>query len=286
MPKKKINAFAKFLFELKKSYPDMSMGEVQQIAGEKWHQMDALEKSKYKDGANNGTAEFINTRTKYNCLGQSIDDVERQKKEKNQKEAKEVDYIDNKIKSALEKGELIDEVFYFFASNYFVKKLSDDIYPAEIAIAKFSLREGITDVYHTLINPGELPLGMAATALQHSKKTHRLPLSPDTLGEKSYQKILNEMLTFLDASELSTKCVPPLYVFDDFLGDDYDAAHLTLEKIANENQCNNGFRILKAEQLLLSINFHVKTHMPDKDIQPVLRSLVSFDRCLFQLLKF
>jgi hypothetical protein len=35
MPKK-INAFAKYMFDLKRSHPDLSMAELQLIAGENW----------------------------------------------------------------------------------------------------------------------------------------------------------------------------------------------------------------------------------------------------------
>lgn len=44
MPKK-VNAFAKYMFDLKGSYPDLPMAEVQLIAGENWQVNNKLSKS-------------------------------------------------------------------------------------------------------------------------------------------------------------------------------------------------------------------------------------------------
>lgn len=40
--------------------------------------------------------------------------------------------------------------------NYFYKNKQDQYSPAEIAMAKFTFRDGITKRYHTFINPSEL----------------------------------------------------------------------------------------------------------------------------------
>lgn len=45
--------------------------------------------------------------------------------------------------------------FFFIAANYFTHVLETDQYvPAEISVSKYSVRKGVIDVYHSIINPG------------------------------------------------------------------------------------------------------------------------------------
>ena len=47
-----------------------------------------------------------------------------------------------------------DEMFLIHV-NIFVKTDDDELYyPAEMAICKFSVRDGVLDTYHTFIDPG------------------------------------------------------------------------------------------------------------------------------------
>ena len=45
--------------------------------------------------------------------------------------------------------------FYFIMANYFIRTLDDVFYPAEIALSEYSLMEGITNKYHSFVNPGK-----------------------------------------------------------------------------------------------------------------------------------
>ena len=64
-------------------------------------------------------------------------------------------------------------------------------------MAKFSLKEGIIDDLHVQINPGVLPLGSSADALEKSEATHKYPLPPKAKGEKDYLEVLKSIVTFL-----------------------------------------------------------------------------------------
>lgn len=165
--------------------------------------MNAGERAAYQ----NGKGEAV-TRTRYNCFGESIDEVNRLEEEKREKLIKDNKFIENLIKSALNKNRLMDEEVYFFSASSYYRR-----YPAEIALARFSLEEGIIEDFHMFINPGQLPLGAAYQALEHAKKTHRLPLPPNIIGEKNYQIVLDKILEFLDAKELSSAYVKPFYVY-------------------------------------------------------------------------
>lgn len=86
-------------------------------------------------------------------------------------------------------------------------------YPAEIAIAKFNLRDGVWDVYHAVCNPGiffyqllcylcfnkrivlgRLPLGYAAVVQTKSNETHQL--LPST-ASNNLEKIFYDIISFI-----------------------------------------------------------------------------------------
>lgn len=102
------------------------------------------------------------------------------------------------------------------------------IFPAEIALSKFSLAKGVYETLHMLIDPGILPLGQAADATMHSKKTHNLPLPPNATGETDYEVILSNILKFCGCDKNS---LPMFFVEEGFIEDDLNAAVFTWEAI-------------------------------------------------------
>ena len=50
------------------------------------------------------------------------------------------------------------------------------VVPAELSIARISLRRGLQDMYHTFIEPGPIPKGYRADCYENSKATHKIPL--------------------------------------------------------------------------------------------------------------
>jgi len=53
--------------------------------------------------------------------------------------------------------------------------------PAELSLARFSLSEGIKEVYHCFPRPGTIPIGYKRACLENSSKGHQIPL--DLLSE-------------------------------------------------------------------------------------------------------
>lgn len=171
----KYNPFSKFMFQLKKQNADLKMNELQKLAGDKWKVKEMLdltlymkivkiliiiifsfknmtdeERDKYKDKSETF---FIcgPQRKRLNCIGQSIDEEANKLRFRREQEFKKVLLIEETLQKATEKDpeSLFDLEFYFFCSSYFVRKLGDDeIFPAEIALAKFTLRQGIIDTMH------------------------------------------------------------------------------------------------------------------------------------------
>lgn len=116
-------------------------------------------------------------------------------------------------------------------------------------MSKFSLKEGVFDTLHMMVNPGELPLGSAGPALAHAKKTHRLPLPPKIDGETDY-KI--KILDFIGKHD-SRNQIPPLFVETGHVGIDIKAAVKTLGKITAQTG-NVVFRVYPLEELFYRLH--------------------------------
>lgn len=124
-------------------------------------------------------------------------------------------------------------------------------------MAKFCLGEGVTDTLHMMVNPGKLPLGMAADARIRADKVHRRQLPPHCDGEADYSVILDKMLAFMGIDMKSNKrpTFPPLFVEPGHKNEGYKAAKMTLDKITDEaGQHNIEFRLFQIEYLLQKLH--------------------------------
>jgi hypothetical protein len=93
----------------------------------------------------------------------------------------------------------LDDQRFIFVSTLDFYNDHKSIYPAEIAFAKFSLKDGIIDATSIRINPGSLPMGSRHTAEMHASQIHKYPL-PDSKtadGETDYIEICWKIVQFL-----------------------------------------------------------------------------------------
>lgn len=161
-----------------------------------WDKLSGDEREKFKDRARKYNVKVITTQVRFNSLGQALTDVEEHKNHIEEERNRRRNEIDQLLNNAIETGELDTKIFYFVSTSHFYED-SAVIYPAEIALAKFSLKEGIMGTIHLEINPGELPVGSSYIAQNIADSTHRYPLPPDCFGESNYLKILTSILEFL-----------------------------------------------------------------------------------------
>lgn len=191
------------------------------------------------------------TPIKYNSFGVSFDELERRETEEKKAHHIMQMTIQDILQSAVEnnglssiklkmKAQYLRNIlftalnnltFIFFSTSYFIQTSDYRIFPAEIALAKFSLAKGVHGTLHMLVNPGPLPLGYAADAALRSRKLHRLPLPPNIEGETNYDEILSKILNFIGCDKEE---IPPLFVEDGLIEDDYYAALLTWNMIKKE----------------------------------------------------
>lgn len=124
-------------------------------------------------------------------------------------------------------------------------------------MSKFSLQHGVMKTLHMMVNPGKLPLGMAAEASIRASNMHKRDLPPSCDGETDYSVILSKMLEFMDVEMRSDLRMnfPPLFVDSGHKGEEYKSARLTLDKITAEaGKHNLEFRLFQIEILLQKLH--------------------------------
>ncbi|XP_070508281.1 protein maelstrom homolog [Chironomus tepperi] len=165
-----------------------------------WDRMSTEKRESYKERARRYNVKVTSHQVRYNSLGQSVTEVDNQKNQIEEERNRRRNEIEQLLRDAADLRELDTKVFYFMSASHFYEDCNV-ILPAEIAFAKFSLKEGIMDTLHVEINPGELPIGSAYKAQSLADSTHRYPLPPECFGESNYLKILSKIMEFLPEDE-------------------------------------------------------------------------------------
>lgn len=212
----KANGFMVFTLEWKNKYGrNLSISEATDAAGNVWKTMDADERAPYNEKAKSETVMVgRSVPEKLTCTGTPLALVEKEKQEQENKERSTKRDIEMTVSRSVRNGQLERKAYFFIMANYFTKTLRGGVYvPAEIAICKFSLMEGVHNVYQTLVNPGVNIYGHQYEAQHHSDTTHNLPLPPNALGECKLGSIYNDILNFIRDPETSE--YPPVYTHRD-----------------------------------------------------------------------
>ncbi|CRK98785.1 CLUMA_CG012031, isoform A [Clunio marinus] len=233
----------------------INVSELSQLAGPEGNKLSESQQKLYNMKAKTET--FAPTpkkqeRVLYNSLGQNIKEVEDAKiSEKRTYEVMTKD-IQEMLQNAEDLGELEDLVFYFVSTSSFFNG-KDGIYPAELAVAKFSLMKGVFDTLHIRVNPGDLPLGSKFDA-QEKAKEHKYPLPPNTKGEKDYVTILEQIMDFF----MPLEKLPILFADGNTTTNKTPLMETckVFEKIFHESQEADTFKYLKIypnEELLFAL---------------------------------
>ncbi|XP_058453203.1 protein maelstrom homolog [Malaya genurostris] len=185
------------------------MTEVMQKAGPHWEKLAPYEREPYNIKAKKYKAhptDLIGER--YTSQGIAFSQVETAAQARRKQEIETQKTIVDIIQTAVNDNSLEQLEIFLISCNYFCVTTSNDYVPAELALIKYSLGKGIMDKMNILINPQELPLGMAHDAELHTNETHQLPLPPNAIGEIDYEKVLKNIFKFTAGS--STKRHLPL----------------------------------------------------------------------------
>lgn len=66
-------------------------------------------------------------------------------------------------------ADITEELFYFVDVQTLCKTPDDKYLPVEIAVIEYSLKDGITKVYHEFLKPGDIPTGLRYECMSHSE---------------------------------------------------------------------------------------------------------------------
>ncbi|XP_064544941.1 uncharacterized protein LOC135432969 [Drosophila montana] len=190
----KQSAFSLFVHEWRKLRGhNLQWEECIHLAGLAWQKMSPEERQPYHDAARQLKAGTVPSTQ----LQRNIDPEQQQRSE-----------IENIVRYSAQRTVLETQSYYFIMVNYYTK----DVYaPAELAVVQFTLKHGLRNIYHTLINPGSSVHGSLYKNQQHVKATHQLPLPPNALGNDDLEGILADLLKFVRSECGPEGELPPVF---------------------------------------------------------------------------
>jgi len=142
------------------------------------------------------------------------------------RDAERVKMIEDKVKAvsamvekASRSGTIETIEFNILETHVFVKIEEKELYvPAEISIAKFSLQEGVSKVFHAFPEAGPIPLGYKRECMDNIKKVHKIPYDKGAIkvhGEDDVEcnhstntQILKDISEHLTGTEKIVFCMP------------------------------------------------------------------------------
>ncbi|XP_048515333.1 protein maelstrom homolog [Athalia rosae] len=260
MPQKKKtqNAFSFFMLDYKKKHEALGvkfpggLKDVANACSAEWSRLTPEQKGLYEVQAKNAKVRDGINGERYTTEGIPVSLIEQMRQRKQELK----DNMDDYIKRAVDLSEgcdsLLQKKFYFLHVNRYCCKLcmdgTSDFYPAEFAIAEFSLRQGVQKTYHEIIDI-DLPLGYAAQIKNYSLQTHKILRNPSG-GQKSFSIMYERLRKFLEPETIGAE-LPPLYTANSFRE---VVPGLLSRMAATAGQTVDIFRIYSLETLF----FHIR----------------------------
>lgn len=152
---------------------------------------------------------------KFDHQGRRLQDIEDERKEKEDFLKDMTRKIHETVIQAYERGTIVMEKFYFIHFNILVEtaEIKSKFLPCEMAVAEFSLGKGVSRLLHTFIRPPAIPIGYSYEMQQLAEKTHKIELNLPCMTAKSagcHSWIVRRLLSFIN-QDGDPKKMPPLY---------------------------------------------------------------------------
>jgi len=141
--------------------------------------------------------------------GRSLSELQDREKKRLLEQREMEEEVRATVELALQCRSLPDQQFYLVQTGVFCLTAEGGVVPAELSIARISLRRGLQDMYHTFIEPGPIPKGYRADCYENSKATHKIPLDLNLMNG-NYEEIIEEILEFLLPSD-AVQSMPRLF---------------------------------------------------------------------------
>ncbi|CAD1477796.1 unnamed protein product, partial [Heterotrigona itama] len=210
------------------------MKELSAACSDDWKNLPLHEKGLYKARAKHYKNKAqINMKEKRTTIGESLSELELQEKKEQEFQQNMIRYIESVVSLGILHNNLPKLKFLFIHTNWFYRRdigiNKYDFYPAEFAIAEFSLENGIEDVYHELLR-AVIPLGWKRDAIEISQETHQIPINLEE-GVQDFSVMYDKFTRFLDARKTGNK-YPPLFTVKDL----YPAVESLLMKMIDDGR--------------------------------------------------
>ncbi|CAL7941989.1 unnamed protein product [Xylocopa violacea] len=132
--------------------------------------------------------------------------------------------------------------------------------PAEFALAEFSLKDGVTNIYHEILKM-TIPLGWRADAIEFSQQTHQIPIELAE-GQSDFCLMYNKLIKILEMNKTGNK-FPPLFTIKELT----PAVESLLIKMTNAgNGSIEDFLIYSVEALFAELRNAAVQDVDDQSI--------------------
>lgn len=234
--------------------------EVAEMCAEDWKDLPEWNQAKYKkmekEAKQKDKADLSN---KYNSLGVTFEEINKQQNAEMEADSKMKSEILNTMHRLSHDVEsLASHYFYLVHANIYCYHTAGKVFiPCELAISKFSVKDGVVDTYHVFPSPftpnGALPMGYRSDALSMKENVHGIP-EPMEFEEKmsDWESIRRGICQFLGTTDRNE--FPPLYTM---LGDDPNTnCYMTAVKNFFDNVANGTdweFRVHSLPELFFKL---------------------------------
>ncbi|XP_054264583.1 protein maelstrom homolog [Macrosteles quadrilineatus] len=224
MPKNKTtpNAFYFFMLDRRAAYQangakfPNGLKDVAEIAGQEWAVLPKAQRKKYEDMAKEEKERLKkDTSRKFTNLHNSFNYLEKTRNEKEETKKLINDTIEKTVASLCVTKRIATFKFYLIHINYFYKDGSECYHPAEIAVSEFSLTEGVTNVFHTIIGQIKIAIGFRLDVVNRTNEVHHIP-ADNNKGEESFEVVWRNVKEILRGGRNAHGgSYPPMYTMPD-----------------------------------------------------------------------
>lgn len=192
-----------------------SFKEAIDAANPLWARMSKDQRKPYEERAKELKGQTHPTR--YTSEGLDVEELTREEQLRNQAEEQARCDIWSMMTVAYRKGEdaMASETFFVIHCNIFCHYPPADHYvPAEIAVLRFSLKDGFKEenIFHYIVKPGGLPVGYKFEAKNHSDETHLIPIPFEDDENDNQEEIYFNLKAFLEKKKApGTNRLPILF---------------------------------------------------------------------------
>jgi len=251
--RKSSNGFFQFCRQKQKENPSwaaMTPPELVEVCSPLWTNLSVEGRSRYMRECREAMGGGV-VKGGYDSYGRPLELlVNRARQEGIEQENMKTD-IKTKVDKALMNQKVEDEVFYLFHTNIFCITAEGRVVPAEMSLARMSLRQGVEETYHVFIEPGPIPKGYRADCTENSNATHKIPLDL-AMFNSNYQEIVEDVLEFL-LSLSDSGDLPPLYCLPKYKRQNQMVLSWLLERVEEDLAKEVDFKLYSLPVLLYEL---------------------------------